>query len=159
MVEENETEDTQIDALDMVEDSADLEDDEEFEGDDDLESADEGEEDEDEEDDASSRTADSDDDDDDEPDPDDVEEDLDTILKDRIASNDDEDEEDEEDEEEDLNPKVIQSTTPAGDVAPKREDEWTCEGCFFFVNARQFGRKSNPQCPSGEDPCPSFARL
>jgi hypothetical protein len=157
MVEENETEDTEIDALDMVEDGADPEDDD-FEGDDDLESDEESDEEEDEEDDTSSRTATSDDDDEGDPDPDDVEEDLDTILKDRIASNDDEDEEDEEDEE-DLNPKVIQSTTPAGDVAPKREDEWTCEGCFFFVNARQFGRKSNPQCPSGEDPCPSFARL
>ena len=43
MVEENETEDTEIDALDMVEDGADPEDDD-FEGDDDLESDEESDE-------------------------------------------------------------------------------------------------------------------
>lgn len=97
--------------------------------------------------------SDTDDEEDDEADPDDVEADLDTILKDRIASGDDEDEEDEEE----VAPPPTDVTGER--VAPKREDEWTCEGCFLIVSARQFGRRSDPRCPSGEDPCPSLQRV
>ena len=83
-------------------------------------------------------------------DPDNVEADLDTILKDRLAAGDDEDEDEEAPE-----------PTPdaSGQVAPKRDDEWTCEGCFLIVSSSQFGPRANPQCPSGEEPCPSLARL
>ncbi len=109
------------------------------------------EEDEDEEEKAPARPA-GEDDDDEEPDPDDVEADLDTILKDRLDSS-----EDEEDDEEEAAAPVTPETGER--VTPKREDEWTCEGCFLIVSARMFGRRSNPQCPSGEDPCPSLARL
>lgn len=103
---------------------------------------------------AKSTTAD--DDDDDEPDPDDVEEDLDTILKDRLDSGDDL--EDEEDEEDEVVAPPIQATE--GDkVAPKREDEWTCTECFLIVSARQFGQKKHATCPSGVSDCPSIAKL
>lgn len=91
--------------------------------------------------------------DDDEADPDDVEADLDTILKDRIAAGDDEEEEDEEE----VAPQPADTTGER--VAPKREDEWTCQGCFLIVSARQFGKRSDPRCPSGEDPCPSLKRV
>jgi len=97
------------------------------------------------------------DEDDDEPDPDDVEEDLDVILKDRLASGDDLDE-DEEDEEDQVVAKPI-TATEGNKVAPKREDEWTCTGCFLIVSARQFGRKETATCPSGVSDCPSLKML
>ncbi|MCY3577127.1 MAG: hypothetical protein OXH53_07420, partial [bacterium] len=81
-------------------------------------------------------------------DPDNVEADLDTILKDRLAAGDDEDEE---------TPEPLPEA--AGQVAPKRDNEWTCEGCFLIVSSSQFGPRDNPRCPSGEEPCPSLARL
>ena len=87
--------------------------------------------------------------------PDDVEADLDTILKDRIASGEDQDDEDEEETAE-APPPPAATGEP---VAPKRDDEWTCEGCFFIVSPSQFGSKSNPRCPFGEDPCPSLDRV
>ena len=83
-------------------------------------------------------------------DPDNVEADLDTILKDRLAAGDDE----EEDEE---TPEPSPEST--GQVAPKRDNEWTCQGCFLIVSSSQFGPRDNPRCPSGEEPCPSLARL
>ena len=83
-------------------------------------------------------------------DPDNVEADLDTILKDRLAAGDD------EDEDEDTPDPVPEA---AGQVAPKRDNEWTCEGCFLIVSSSQFGPRNNPRCPSGEEPCPSLARL
>ncbi|MCY4193874.1 MAG: hypothetical protein OXF04_06210 [bacterium] len=83
-------------------------------------------------------------------DPDNVEADLDTILKDRLAAGDDEEEDEETPE---------PSPETSGQVAPKRDNEWTCEGCFLIVTSSQFGLRGNPQCPSGEDPCPSLARL
>lgn len=83
-------------------------------------------------------------------DPDNVEADLDTILKDRLAAGDD------EDEDEDTPDPAPEA---AGQVAPKRDNEWTCEGCFLIVSSSQFGLRSNPRCPSGEEPCPSLARL
>ena len=70
--------------------------------------------------------SDEDDEDEDEPDPDDVEEDLDTILKDRIAANDDEDEDDE-----DAPPVEASSGEPGGRVQPKRPGEFTCQSCFL----------------------------
>jgi hypothetical protein len=92
------------------------------------------------------------DDDDDVLDPDDIEADLEEILRDRIAAADDE-----EDEEEEEAP--LPSERTVGSVAPKRADEWTCPGCFLIVSASQFGSRDNPTCPSGEDPCPSLERL
>lgn len=83
-------------------------------------------------------------------DPDNVEADLDTILKDRLAAGDDEDE---DEETPDPSPEA------SGQVAPKRDNEWTCEGCFLIVSSSQFGSRENPRCPSGEEPCPSLARL
>lgn len=83
-------------------------------------------------------------------DPDNVEADLDTILKDRLAASDDEDEDEDTPE---------PSPEAAGQVAPKRDNEWTCQGCFLIVSSGQFGPRDNPRCPSGEDPCPSLTRL
>jgi len=83
-------------------------------------------------------------------DPDNVEADLDTILKDRLAAGDDEDE---DEETPDPSPET------SGQVAPKRDNEWTCEGCFLIVSSSQFGPRDNPRCPSGEEPCPSLVRL
>lgn len=95
---------------------------------------------------------DEDDDDDDVLDPDDIEADLEEILRDRIAAADDEDDEEEEE-------APLPSERTVGSVAPKRADEWTCPGCFLIVSASQFGSRDNPTCPSGEDPCPSLERL
>lgn len=92
------------------------------------------------------------DDDEDELDPDDVEADLDTILKDRISSGDDTEEDEEEEAE-------AAATGETSDLPPRRADEWACDGCFLIVSVSQFGRRSNPQCPSGEDECPSIARI
>ncbi|MXW42368.1 MAG: hypothetical protein F4138_04460 [Acidimicrobiia bacterium] len=84
-------------------------------------------------------------------DPDNVEADLDTILKDRLAASDDEADEEEE---------VAEPTSNAvSQVKPKKENEWTCQGCFLIVNSAQFGPRNSPRCPSGEDPCPSLERL
>jgi hypothetical protein len=70
------------------------------------------------------------DDDDDELDPDDVEADLDTILKDRIAAADDlEDEEDEEEEED--------SGESTGRVQPKTDSEFVCKSCFLVKRVSQ----------------------
>jgi hypothetical protein len=91
-----------------------------------------------------------DDDDDDEVHPSDVEADLEEILRDRIAASDD----DEEDEEEDAG--EAKTTTV---VAPPRSDEWTCNQCFLIVSVTQFGSRSNPVCPSGEEPCESIERV
>ncbi|MEO8693533.1 MAG: DUF4193 family protein [Acidimicrobiales bacterium] len=65
-------------------------------------------------------------------DPDDVEADLDTILKDRIASNDDE--QDDEDEEE-VAPEP--GADAADRVVPRRADEFVCESCFLVKHASQ----------------------
>jgi len=94
-----------------------------------------------------------DDDDDDELDPDDVEADLDAILKDRIAAA-DEDEDDEDEAE--APPKA--ADTPDG-VVPKRANEFMCTGCFLLVNRGQFGPEGNLQCPVGESECPAIDEL
>jgi hypothetical protein len=99
------------------------------------------------------KTADDEEDDEEELDPDDVEADLDTILKDRIAAADDEDDEDELDEQ-------PRATTEAPDgVVPKRANEFMCPGCFLLVNRGQFGPESNLQCPVGESECPAINLL
>jgi len=65
-------------------------------------------------------------------DPDDVEADLDTILKDRIASGDDD--QDDEDEEE-VAPEP--GADAADRVVPRRADEFVCESCFLVKHASQ----------------------
>jgi hypothetical protein len=89
--------------------------------------------------------------DDDEADPDDVEADLDSILKDKMASS-----EDDEDEEE----ETPETPAEAGErVAAKGADEFTCNTCFLIVHPRQFGRAGNLHCPEGYDPCPSIKKV
>lgn len=94
------------------------------------------------------------DDDEEEADPDDVEADLDAILKDRIAAADDEDDEDEE---------VVPEPRAAADVAegvtPKKANEFMCTGCFLLVNPGQFGSPGHMTCPVGEAVCPAIERL
>ena len=84
------------------------------------------------------------DDDDDIIAPDDVEADLDTILKDRLVATDDDAGEDEDEEPEDR--------TEQGDrLQPKRADERLCPRCFLLV------RNNAPICPVGDDECPLFS--
>jgi hypothetical protein len=89
-------------------------------------------------------TTEEDDDDDDIIAPDDVEADLDTILKDRLVAADDEGGEDEEDEPEDR-------SESSDRLQPKRADEQLCPSCFLLV------RNSAPICPVGDDECPLFS--
>ena len=91
---------------------------------------------------------------DDEVDPDNLEADLNTILRDRIAAGDDIEDDDETNE--------VETGQPAemlGSVTPRREDEWLCEGCFLLVSKSQLGSRKEPRCPSGEEICPSLDRL
>jgi hypothetical protein len=89
-------------------------------------------------------TAEDEDDDDDIIAPDDVEADLDTILKDRLVAADDEGGEDEEEEPEDR-------SESSDRLQPKRADEQLCPSCFLLV------RNSAPICPVGDDECPLFS--
>ncbi len=74
--------------------------------------------------------------------PDDVEADLDRILKDRLVTAEEEEDED-EDEPEDR--------SEGGDrLQPKRADEQLCPNCFLLVRA------TAPGCPVGDDSCPIF---
>lgn len=94
---------------------------------------------------AARRKASEDEDDDDLTTPDDVEADLDTILKDRLVAADDAPAEDEEDQE-------VDERAPDGDaLQPRRADEELCQSCFLLV------RRSAPNCPVGDDACPIFA--
>ncbi|MGI9053413.1 MAG: hypothetical protein ACR2HQ_12335 [Ilumatobacteraceae bacterium] len=82
-----------------------------------------------------------DDDDEEVPSPDDVEADLDRILKDRLVTTEDEDDEDEEPDD----------RAETGDrLQPKRADEQLCPNCFLLVRA------TAPGCPVGDDNCPVF---
>jgi len=81
--------------------------------------------------------------------PDDVEADLDTILKDRIASGDDDDE--------DVEPEAPGESGER--VAAKTADEFTCQTCFLIVHPRQFGRAGRLTCPEGYDPCSSIPKV
>ena len=76
--------------------------------------------------------------------PDDVEADLDMILKDRMVAAEDEVNEDDE-EPEDRN-------EPGDRLQPKRADEQLCPSCFLLV------RQNAPICPVGDDDCPLFSR-
>src|SRR3982750_1463154 len=87
----------------------------------------------------------------DDEDPDDVEADLDTILKDKIASGDALADEEEEEVPDRNDPDASDGVTA------KKEGEFTCTNCFLIVHPRQFGRRDRPQCPEGYDPCPSEA--
>ena len=82
-----------------------------------------------------------DDDDEEVPSPDDVEADLDRILKDRLVTTEEEDDEDEEPDD----------RAESGDrLQPKRADEQLCPNCFLLVRA------TAPGCPVGDDNCPIF---
>ena len=94
---------------------------------------------------AVAKDAEEEDDDDDMLTPDDVEADLDTILKDRLVSNDDVGDEDEEGAEID-DPRA----EPGDRLQPKRPDEQLCSTCFLLVRAKA------PGCPMDDDACPIF---
>jgi hypothetical protein len=135
-------------------DAEDLEDEDSFEELDDEDSVEEAEEEEEEEGDedesattrAKRRAGEEEEDEDDELlSPDDVEADLDRILKDRLVTSDeDEDEDEEEDEPEDR-------ADGGNRLQPKRADEQLCPQCFLLVRA------SAPVCPVGDDACPIFS--
>ncbi len=91
---------------------------------------------------------------DDEVDPDNLEDDLNTILRDRIAAGDDLAADDDTDEADSGQPAEM-----LGTVTPRRYDEWLCEGCFLLVSKSQLGSRRDPRCPSGEEICPSLDRL
>lgn len=75
--------------------------------------------------------------------PDDVEADLDTILKDRLVATDDDGGNEDDEEPEDR--------SEAGDrLQPRRADEQLCSSCFLLV------RQTAPMCPVGDDDCPIF---
>ncbi len=91
-----------------------------------------------------------DDDDEEEQDPDDIEADLEAILRDRMAAMDEDD--DEDSDEAGLGAEL--------DVPPgPRNDEFVCASCFLLVNRSQFGSAKDPRCPMGEPECPSIARI
>lgn len=95
-----------------------------------------------------------DDEDDEEADPDDVEADLDAILKDRIAAADDDDDDDEE-----VAPAPRAAAEVAEGVTPKKANEFMCHGCFLLVNPGQFGAPGQLTCPVGEEVCPAIEQL
>lgn len=78
--------------------------------------------------------------------PDDVEADLDRILKDRMVTTDEDDDDDVED---------VEDQTDRGEngsrLQPKRADEQLCDSCFLLVRA------TAPTCPVGDDDCPIFS--
>ena len=74
--------------------------------------------------------------------PDDVEADLDRILKDRLVTAEDDDDEDEDEPDE--------RGDPGDRLQPKRADEQLCPNCFLLVRA------NGPGCPVGDDDCPIF---
>ena len=75
--------------------------------------------------------------------PDDVEADLDMILKDRMVAAEDEGNEDDEEPED--------RTEQSDRLQPKRADEQLCPSCFLLV------RQNAPICPVGDDECPLFS--
>lgn len=121
-------------------------DDGEFEDSDDDEDGDYSDEDDDDDDDSSAngrQAKEDEDDDDDLVNEDDVEADLDTILKDRMVTVEDDEEEEEE------TPVVVDNSAETVDgVQPKRSDEKVCPSCFLLV------RSGAPTCPVGDDDCP-----
>lgn len=75
--------------------------------------------------------------------PDDVEADLDMILKDRMVAAEDEANEDDEEPED--------RSEQTDRLQPKRADEQLCPSCFLLV------RQNAPICPVGDDECPLFS--
>lgn len=73
--------------------------------------------------------------------PDDVEADLDRILKDRLVTAEEEEDEDDEPDE---------RGEPGDRLQPKRADEQLCSNCFLLVRANA------PGCPVADDDCPIF---
>ena len=86
-----------------------------------------------------------DDDDDDLRTEDDVEADLDSILKEKLTAADDTPLEDEED-----GVVVDDKTDGMERLQPRRPDETQCAQCFLLV------RNSAPGCPVEDDACPLF---
>ncbi|MDQ3178432.1 MAG: hypothetical protein M3Q72_12970 [Actinomycetota bacterium] len=80
--------------------------------------------------------------------PDDVEADLDRILKDRMVTSDEQDDDDDDDTTETAAPE---RGDDSGRLQPKRSDEVLCSSCFLLV------RTSAPGCPVGDDACPVFS--
>ena len=82
----------------------------------------------------------SDEEDDEEEDPDDVEADLDAILKDRlvVAEDDDEDEEEE--------PVDAEDKADGGKVRPKAPGEFVCQSCFLVKHPSQMADAKNKLC-------------
>ena len=80
-----------------------------------------------------------DDDDEDLVDPDDVEADLDTILKDRLVSQDDEPDEDDEVE-------VDDRGDPVDRIQPKRPGEFVCQSCFLLKPPSQLADRKRQFC-------------
>mgnify|MGYP006176713201 CR=1 FL=1 len=86
-----------------------------------------------------------DDDDDDLRTEDDVEADLDSILRDKLTAADDQPPEDDEED------AVVDDKTDGMErLQPRRPDETQCTQCFLLV------RNSAPGCPVEDDACPLF---
>ena len=94
---------------------------------------------------AAKKAGDDDDDDDDLRTEDDVEADLDSILKEKLTAADDTPLEDEED-----GAVVDDKTDGMERLQPRRPDEKQCTQCFLLV------RNSAPGCPVEDDACPLF---
>ena len=94
---------------------------------------------------AAKKAGDDDDDDDDLRTEDDVEADLDSILKEKLTAADDTPLEDEED-----GVVVDDKTDGMERLQPRRPDEKQCTQCFLLV------RNSAPGCPVEDDACPLF---
>src|SRR5204862_5568011 len=87
------------------------------------------------------RTAvDEDDDDEEIVDPDDVEADLDTILKDRLVAAEDEADEDDEEVE------VDDRGDPVDRILPKRPGEFVCQSCFLVKHPSQLADEKRQLC-------------
>lgn len=80
------------------------------------------------------------DDDDDIVDPDDVEADLDTILKDRLVTSEEEPDEDDEEVE------VDDRGDPVDRIQPKRPGEFVCQSCFLVKHPGQLADAKKKLC-------------
>ncbi len=78
-------------------------------------------------------------DDEDEPDPDDVEADLDTILKDRLVVVDDEEDDDDE-------PLEPEDKAEASKVRPRAPGEFVCQSCFLVKHPSQLADEALLMC-------------
>jgi len=116
----------------------------ELEPDDELETVEAGEETEEEEAEAATKVrrpaTDDDDDDEDLVDPDDVEADLDTILKDRLVAAEEEADEDDEEVE------VDDRGDPVDRILPKRPGEFVCQSCFLVKHPSQLADARRQLC-------------